>query len=72
MIYSARCIPMQYLNSKQPSVHNVEALCRVFHASAQTIRAELASGGIPGAFKVGRRWYVSDENLRRFMNGCSQ
>lgn len=63
---------MLSLKAERPSIHNVETLCRIFNVSAQTIRAELASGGIPGAFKVGRRWYVSEENLKRFMNGCDR
>lgn len=63
---------MQLLKTNDPSVHDVESLCSIFHASPQTIRNVLSSGEIPGAFKVGRRWYVSDENLRRFMSGCTR
>lgn len=59
-------------NHASTTVHTVDSLSQIFGVTPQTVRLELANGGIPGAFKVGRRWYVSDENLRRFMNGCSR
>ncbi|RNL48526.1 helix-turn-helix domain-containing protein [Paraeggerthella hongkongensis] len=54
------------------SVYTVEDLAQIFGVSPQTIRLSLSSGELPGGFKCGRRWYVSEENLRRFMSGCTR
>lgn len=60
---------IQTRESTRPAVHDVDELCCIFGLSPQTVRSELSNGGIPGGFKCGRRWYLSDANLRRFMDG---
>lgn len=46
-----------------------EDVARILGLSILSARLYLKDGKIPGAIKVGRRWYVSNRNLDRWLTG---
>ena len=46
-----------------------EDISRILGLSILSARLYLKSGKIPGAFKIGRRWFVSNRNLDKWLNG---
>lgn len=49
-----------------PDLLTVRDLCELTGLSAQTIRAEINSGNLPG-FRIGRRLYVSKKHLLEYI-----
>ncbi|OGF97673.1 MAG: hypothetical protein A2Z06_01310 [Candidatus Glassbacteria bacterium RBG_16_58_8] len=48
-------------------VYEVEDLSKILGLTEVAIRRYIRAGRIPGQ-KIGKRWYVSDENLKAFIN----
>ncbi len=44
-------------------------VAEILRLSPQTVRRLMASGEIPGAFKVGALWYVAKAAFARFADG---
>lgn len=44
-------------------------VAEILRQSPQTVRRLMASGEIPGAFKVGAFWYVAKAAFARFVEG---
>ena len=49
-------------------VYEVEDLEKILGLSLVAVRRYIRSGRIQGV-KIGKRWYVSDENLKNFVSG---
>lgn len=46
-----------------------EDIARILGLSILSARLYLKSGRIPGAIKIGRRWFLSNRNLDKWLNG---
>lgn len=49
------------------SFFTVDDLEKILNLKKRSIRKYLSTGKIPGAVKVGRRFYVSNKNLDKFL-----
>ena len=52
---------------KDIKFYQVEDLVKILGLCKFTIRKYLRTGRIPGAIKVGKRYYISTKNLDRFI-----
>lgn len=46
-------------------VLDVNEMAKLFHVSTDAITKRCRNGQIPGAFKQGKYWYCSKENIRQ-------
>jgi len=46
-----------------------EDVAKILGLSIESARLYLKSGKIPGGVKIGRRWYLSNKNLDRWLSG---
>lgn len=60
-----------YPGKKIKDIHfyQVEDLVKILGLCKLTVRKYLRTGRIKGAIRVGRRYYISVENLNRFLKG---
>lgn len=47
--------------------YDIDDLAKLLHVTRRTARNYVTSGAIPGAKKIGRKWYVSEKTLQRYL-----
>jgi len=52
---------------KDIKFYKVEDLVKILGLTKRTVRNYLRTGRIPGAIKLGRRYFVSTKNLNRYI-----
>ncbi|MBA7631521.1 hypothetical protein ES703_39053 [subsurface metagenome] len=52
---------------KDMKFYKTEDLVKILGLTMLTVRKHLRTGRIPGAIKVGRRYYISTKNLDHFL-----
>jgi len=55
-------------NNKLPKMYDIIELSEMLHVTPLTIKRYLKNGRMQGV-KIGRKWYVSENNLSDFLNG---
>jgi len=50
-------------------LYSVKELTSMLHITPLTICEYFRKGKIKGGFKIGKNWYVSEENLEAFLGG---
>ena len=56
---------------KRIKLLDVKDIKKILPITELTIREYLKKGKIPGGQKIGKNWYVSQDNLKAFLNGDS-
>ena len=59
---------IQYKGIKLLDVKDIKKILPITELS---IREYLSKGKMPGAFKIGKNWYLSQDNLKAYLSGDS-
>ena len=62
-------IKHKYTDKTREIQYNVKDLSKILPITPLTIRKYIREGIIPGGKKIGKDWFVSEENLRAYLHG---
>ena len=51
--------------------YDADELARILKVHPRTVRNYLKNGAIPGAKKIGNRWYITEQAIKAYLLGPS-